>query len=199
MLKKIKVVQDSDPESPRDWDNLGTMTCWHRRRSLGDTHGLSELVEAIQEAPQWCESWYYEYNMADPRELLELAEKCQFIVLPLYLYDHSGITMNTHGFGCRFDSGQVGFIWVTRKDVRKEYGVKRISKALLERVYQSLNGEVETYDQYLRNDIYGFEAIDENDEVIHSCWGFYGDDPKTNGMDDHLPANWESVPVEVVY
>jgi len=198
MLKKIKVVQDNDPESPRDWDNLGTMTCWHRRRTLGDRHGQGELVEAIQSAPQWRETWYYEYNMADPRELLELAEKCQFIILPLYLYEHSDITMNTHGFSCRWDSGQVGFIWVTREDVRKEYGVKRISKALLERVYHVLNSEVETYDQYLRNDIYGFEAIDENDEVVDSCWGFYGDDPKTNGMADHLPEGWESVPVEEV-
>jgi len=199
MLKKIKIVPHPDPESPRDWDNLGTMTCWHRRYSLGDKDGVAELVSAIEDSPKWCESWHEDCNMADPRVILELAEKCQFIILPLYLYDHSGITMNTVGFSCRWDSGQVGFIWVAPKDVRKEYDVKRISKALLERVYQSLASEVKTYDQYLTGDIYGFEAMDENDEVIDSCWGFFGDDPKTNGMSGHFPENWESVPVEVVY
>ena len=29
------------------------------------------------------------------------------IVQPLYLYDHGGITMNTTGFSCSWDSGQV--------------------------------------------------------------------------------------------
>ena len=29
----IKIIHDADPESPRDYDNLGTMTCWHQRHS----------------------------------------------------------------------------------------------------------------------------------------------------------------------
>jgi hypothetical protein len=34
---KIKIVFDEDIWSPRDWDNLGTMVCWHRRYKLGDS------------------------------------------------------------------------------------------------------------------------------------------------------------------
>ena len=33
---ELEVVQDTDPESPRTWDNLGTMVCFHKRYELGD-------------------------------------------------------------------------------------------------------------------------------------------------------------------
>lgn len=38
------------------------------------------------------------------------------VMLPLYLYDHGGITINTTGFHCPWDSGQVGWIHTTVKN-----------------------------------------------------------------------------------
>jgi hypothetical protein len=34
---KIELIYEDDPGSPREWDNVGTMVCWHRRYNLGDT------------------------------------------------------------------------------------------------------------------------------------------------------------------
>ena len=34
--KTVKLFHDDDPNSPREWDNLGHMICWHRRMNLGD-------------------------------------------------------------------------------------------------------------------------------------------------------------------
>jgi len=39
-----------------------------------------------------------------------------------------------------------------------------------------MKGEVETYDQFLTGDVYGFQVVDSDDEVIDSCWGFYSDE-----------------------
>jgi hypothetical protein len=44
--KTIKVSYDEDAESPRDWDNLGTMVCFHRRYNLGDDHKHSTPEDA---------------------------------------------------------------------------------------------------------------------------------------------------------
>jgi hypothetical protein len=33
---RIRVIVDRDAESPREYDNVGTMACWHRRYKLGD-------------------------------------------------------------------------------------------------------------------------------------------------------------------
>ena len=76
------------------------------------------------------------------------------VILPLYLYDHSGITMNTTGFSCNWDSGQVGWTFVSKKKVREEYGVKKITQSLIDKVTEVLVGEVRTYDMYLTGELY---------------------------------------------
>ena len=62
--------------------------------------------------------------------------------------------MNTTGFSCPWDSGQVGWVFVSKKKVREEYGVKRITESLVEKVTEILKGEVKTYDMYLTGELY---------------------------------------------
>lgn len=148
----IKIYLDDEPHgSPRDWSILGTMTCFHRRYCLGDKH---------------------EYTVED---LQELVDRPDVFSLPLYLYDHSGITMRTTPFGCRWDSGQVGYIWVTKEKVRQEFEVKRVTQKIEEKALKFLRDEVYMYDLHIRGEIYGYVVEDENGEHIDSCWGFYGD------------------------
>lgn len=168
----LQVIHDSNASSPREDDNLGTMVCFHNRYNLGDKHG-------------------YSTNDFDGWESMKAAlirEHDAAIILPLYLYDHSGITMRTTPFGCPWDSGQVGFIYISKAKIRKEYSVKKINKALLERVTGYLVAEVKVYDEYLTGEIYGFKEIDKEGKEVDSCWGFYGSDPKENGMLDNIDA-----------
>ena len=176
--KILKIYQDNDGESPREWDNLGTMLCFHSRYSLGDETDLSS---------NQFNSW------GEIREYL-IKEKKAVVILPLFLYDHSGISMSTSRTGqyaCRWDSGQVGFIYATRKDILDNFQTKRLSKEQIERTTNVLVGEVETYNQYLTGDVYGYEVIkrttckhcgETKEEIIDSCWGFYGDDFEKNGL-----------------
>lgn len=39
-----------------------------------------------------------------------------------------------------------------------------------------LKSEVETYDQYLTGDVYGYVIEDKEGEELDSCWGFYGEE-----------------------
>jgi hypothetical protein len=163
---RIKIVQDTDPSSPREDDNLGTMVCFHKRYDLGDKHDYNHIEY---------DSW------GEQRKDIEKTENV-CVILPLYLYDHSGITISTSPFGCNWDSGQVGWIFVSKEDVRKEFGVKRITKEIIEKVTNILESEVETYDQYLMGDVYGYEICEvvtcseghEHENELDSCWGFYG-------------------------
>jgi hypothetical protein len=143
--------------NPREWDNLGTMLCNHNRYSLGDKSFNSNDYDG----------WIGALSGEAGREN-------DIIFLPLYLYDHSGITMNTTGFSDPWDSGQVGWIYVTKEQVRKEYSVKRITNKLYDKVLDILRSEVETYDQYLTGEVYGFTLEDEENGVDDSCGGFYG-------------------------
>ena len=186
--KVLEIFQDENPESPRSWDNMGTMVCFHNRYRLGDVHGLrTDMFSGWEEMKQFI---VRKYDAA--------------VILPLYMYDHSGITIKTTPFDCRWDSGQIGFIYATRKAIRESYGVKLVTKKVKERVEQHLLVEVETYDQYVTGDVYGFklktvsvladgneEGEEEGEEENDSCWGFYGTDWKNNGIFDHVEGKFE--------
>lgn len=195
----ISIYHDDDPESPRAWDNLGTMACWHRRYRLGDEQPreappvyLARLVndlydddckaqrlyrkpgESSDDLYGISESWFECRWERDQCAKLLDAISGKAVILPLYLYDHSGITMNTTGFHCPWDSGQVGFIHVSLEDVRREYGVQRVSGKLRRTVEDALRAEVSAYDDYLRGEVYGF-VIERDGDHVESCWGFFGD------------------------
>ncbi len=126
-----------DFDNPRSWDNLGTMVCFHNRYDLGDKHDYN----------------HNNYNGWDEMKNSITKEEDVAVILPLYLYDHGGITMSTSPFSCRWDSGQVGWTFVSKKKIREEYGVKRISKELIEKVTEMLEGEIRTYDMYLTGEL----------------------------------------------
>ena len=104
--------------------------------------------------------------------------KKEHIVLPLYLYDHSALAMSTDSFIGRavhaeWDSGQVGWIYVSKEDIRAEYQVDRITPSVREQAENRLKDEVRIYDAYLRGECYGYELY-KNGELTDSCWGFVG-------------------------
>lgn len=158
--RTLKIYMQEDPENPRTaFDNFGHMVCFHRRYDLGDEgHGIDE-----SEFSSWAE---IEQHL--------IKEKGAVVILPLYLYDHSGITMRTHSFNDRWDSGQVGFTYATRKDILENWQVKRLTQELKEKARNLLIAEVETYDDYLTGNVYGYVLEDEEGETIDSCWGYFG-------------------------
>ncbi len=225
----IRLEYDRGAESPRDWCNVGTMVCWHRRYNLGDEQpkcGPSDwfrknITPAIWDAEKdrreqeiraryakVAESGFttpeqHEEHEDDLNNELDDVERtmenddalCQelfdkdHVRLPLYLYDHSGITMSTGRFSCPWDSGRVGFIYCSLDKAQKEWGSFKNGtgwdatsdnpdyqgKTLREWVAYCLEGEVETYDAFLTGDVVGFVAKDWDGEQIDSCWGYYPD------------------------
>ena len=116
------------------------------------------------------------------------------MILPLYLYDHSGITMNTCGFSCPWDSGQVGWIYADKAMIEQEHG--KITPEILEKVRQTLEAEVKEYDYYLTNQCYGFQLFKEDVEV-DSCWGFLGEIRDVqDAVKEHLPEDCNPAIVE---
>ena len=158
MTLTLRIEHDETPMGPREWDNLGTMVCFHRKYSLGDETDLRSG----------------NFSGWDDLENHLRKELGARVILPLYLYDHSGITMSTSPFTCPWDSGQVGFIYATAEAIRKGFEVKRITKKTLEKAQRCLEAEVETYDQFITGEVYGFIVEDENGEEIDSCWGYFG-------------------------
>jgi len=154
------IFRDEHPENPREaFDGFGTMACFHRRYALGDKgHGFKAE----------------DYRGWEEMEQAILRQNPGALILPLYLYDHSGITMRTVPFSCPWDSGQVGFIFATREKVLRTWGAKRMTERIRNLALEALRSEVEEYDAYLTGDVYGYIVEDQDGEELDSCWGFIG-------------------------
>lgn len=181
---KIEVIQDTDPESPREWSNLGKMVAFHPRYKLGDeNHGFKDQAD---------------FN--DKVKLM--GGKTRYFALALFLYDHSGITISTKPFNDKWDSSPVGFIYVSEEDARKEFPNIQDWKKLKDSVYKVLESEVKIYDQYLQGDIYGYMIENENkdlDRQEDSLWGIYGADEAEQAAKeavDNLVAEKEALPIQ---
>ena len=179
--RKLVIYHDPDPLNPRtDYEPYGTMACFHNRYVLGDKdHGLR-----TEEFSGW-----------DEMKDFILTELKAIICLPLYLMDHSGLSISTPGYGCPWDSGQIGFIYVTPAQA-KEYGIEPTVEGL-ENLRNGLLGAVEEYDYYLRGECYGFKVMkrvhgDEWEEE-ESCWGFLGEKWAIDGIADHSGFSVEEV------
>lgn len=108
-------------------------------------------------------------------DLLRIAS-AENVMLPLNLYDHSGLRMSADSFtghaqDAKWDSGQVGWIYATASEIRAEYG--SVSAENVEKTRQKLLSEVQAYDYYLSGQCYGYRLY-ENGEETDSCWGFLG-------------------------
>ena len=164
----VRTYIDENTESPRMWDNFGTMVCFHRRYNLGDKHSYNQNDYT---------------NWKEMKKAL-LKDNDAAVILPLYLYDHSGITISTSPFNCGWDSGQVGYIFVSKVKILEEYGGKIVTKKLKDRAEKLLISEVQTYDTYLTGEVYGYKVFEvitcdkgfEHEQEIDSCCGFYGED-----------------------
>jgi hypothetical protein len=155
----IRIQPDTYPENPREaWDNATTMVCFHGRYQLGDKHTYRS-----QDYGGW----------DSLRKALEADGAV--VVYPLYLYDHSGITISTTPFSCPWDSGQVGWTFMTREQMKECFGeFKRITPTLRKRAESHIEAEVDTYDRYIKGDIWEY-YIEKDGEFVDSCSGYYED------------------------
>jgi len=165
----IKIFQDEDPMDPREFcSSLGVKVFHHRHYTLGDTdHGI--YFKNYQ-------SWH-EVERAIRRKF-----KGTVLLMPVYLFDHSGITITVDVERFRqadpqgWDWGQIGYIFTTRARIREWYQKKLISKKTMAKAEKHLLHEIEEYDQYLRGDVYGYTIEDKNGNVIDSCGNYYGEE-----------------------
>lgn len=157
----LTIEHDDDFDPRRDQDCIGKMICFHKRYKLGDKHDLnSSDFEDWNEVEEYIKTHFY-----------------AVLILPIYMIDHSGLSISTEKFSCPWDSGQIGFIYITENNLLKNF------ENDLNLAKNCLIAEIKEYDLYLRGEVFFYSIEDsENGNLIDSCSGFIGSDPKENGI-----------------
>ncbi len=155
-------------ENPRDdYDHFAVLACRndHRHLQLGDKDHEFDLGEFA--------------NADEIRQDLIVTESAiEASILPLYLMDHSGLTLRIgHGFGDvdpqGWDWAFIGFVYTTPDLMAQAWGDTPWTDEDAEGLARA---EATEYGQYLSGDIYSYVASDSTGTLTDSCGGLYGYD-----------------------
>jgi hypothetical protein len=169
----LEVYQDEYPSSPREWCNVTTLIFFGNYSYLGDKHDFRS-----EDADNW------EEQEALIRSKLNVKH-----IQKVYGYSHGGLAISTKPFSCPWDSGVLGFAVVTAKNVTETQGGKYATKKNVENCVRQIDNEIETLNQYVQGDMYGFNIEYPNGDS-DSCSGYYGSDIKENGILDEIPKEY---------
>jgi hypothetical protein len=220
---RLVVEQDDDPMNPWEdgvFDTLGTLVTWHRRLCIGHEQPKIEAHEWLLDLAGVDEDSYHAWWSARVRGIRDkpgrmgetFAEALQakidreldklgIVILPVYAYEHGGVTISTGSFNCPWDSGQLGYIYATKDKILESLGRekgRRLGPKDKAKAREIMESEIKVFDQYLTGDVWCWEiesrsvsaleaqtSEDEQDDedfnpsewsMRESCYGCYGYD-----------------------
>jgi hypothetical protein len=140
----VQILPDPDTRNPRDcFDHIATFAFFHRQYRLGD-----KIEIKWEDYPGWTEMERDIVGTYKPR-----------YITPVYMHNHSGLVLSTSPFPCPWDSGRVGFMWISDPDIPRD-DLSKIVEDEIRELNQWLSGDVWTID------------IDDGKECLGGVYGY---------------------------
>ena len=162
----LEVLRDNHPENPRvGMDNVWT---WVTKRGAGYSDLDEDGKTRLDILP---------YLQMDKEEEKKWRDTVLFS--DLHLYRHSGdfISIGERSSNplCNdaWDSGVMGFAFVTKDKVLECFGVKKITRKVREKAFKHLEYEVKEINMYNAGEVYGFRFVNMTKDDEYNSWGYY--------------------------
>jgi len=167
--KIVKITIDEYPSDPfNDWDKFSHLVAWHSRYEFGNKTDIEQWKHQ-EDFEQWVKE-----------------QHGKILIMPLYLYNHSGISLSveyTYPYNDRWGAGQIGYAYATYQEIRENYLIKRITKKTIKKAIELIKAEIEAYNQYLSGNVYQAEiyTVEKCDkghthiDIEDSISSIYGD------------------------
>jgi hypothetical protein len=186
----LLLVNDEYPLNPmEDWDMLMNYYTWENRYI-----SMQKGANQFSDEEDWYDSVMGEgaylrqakKSKENNRSVVGFAydlcanlDKKGIYALPILKYEHSLVRYYIGDSVDRWDGGVVGFAWRDKKELCKEYGVKKLSQKLkAETIEKVVESELRAYTNFANGEAYGFELYsrENGEDPIDSCYGFIGYD-----------------------
>lgn len=159
----VKIYQDTDAEGPDTWgDDNAFLVHYHWDFTIKRDKIITE-----DDARD-----FYQGNKSE--SLRELQKKYHFFTVAAYV--HSGVSLSlgegAHFPDQRWDVSHMGLYLCAKSEWRLRKKAEKYARAA-----------IETWNQYLSGDVYGYVVEDKAGEHLDSCWGYYGmEEVKAEGL-----------------
>ena len=140
---------------------------------------LFEFFEEVEDL--FLVGWHRRYNIGasqtfkDPKSLEDYIKANggwkRWLVLPLYMIDHSGLAFSMSPFSCPWDSGQVGVVCLNRN--APHFKCRKRDKLI-----KIMSDFVRAYSALHEGQVFYYNLDTEDGEEVSSCGGYYGPNNK---------------------
>ena len=184
----IAIKADVDPWNPLEDNEIFNFYTWQR--------GYHSITENDFDRPcDWVDSILgdgafdrqEEKSQGNNRNVVGFAyDVCSLLdkkgiwALPILLLDHSTLNYYIGDSIDPWDGSVIGFVWAEKEVLYKEYGVKRLTPKIKEKLSTIISNYLKLYTDYTNGDVYvaflynSEEEYDEDDDNVVECiGGFY--------------------------
>ena len=186
---QAELVYDQHADNPRDCGNLGTILI-----APDKAHWIANRDVAVDTSIPFGNSPFEHWDNIR-REQLKLKKSEIAIAYPITKYEHGSISLSL-GYKQGWDYTVSGFVYVTKEQVRKCYGVDRITKSIIELAKNCIQSELDMLTAWLNGDCYGWQikeyaltddGLDWKEvDVLDACWGYFDKEQALDDMQNML-------------
>ena len=158
-------------------------------RFVEDPDGGEKLLEGyMANMLTGAEGWSEVEEFNEWRDLEEIAKAISYcaeapkllsqkgVLMTVYRFEHSDVAYSTKPFNDRWDSGAVGFIWVSDAELAEQ----EMADIPKEDIRKILDAEVEEYSAWANGDTHTV-MLSKDDVVVDCIGGYYGDEQLEEG------------------
>ena len=204
----VQICRDDYPMNPReDSDHLWT---WVTTYGAGysDRNGIAKTAEdrGCGGMPIYRKYYHNPEDYEDDEGYIDKDFLKENLVVRLYLYRHSGDRISTGSFygllpqgHAEFDSGCMGFAYVSREKMKEWYRCKQITKKIISKARACLEAEVDEVNAVNSGDVYYIKVTNLETEEEDSCGGYIcsKEEYLRDAIADML-SGWVDNPAEIV-
>jgi len=137
ILRSLAISQDSCPPNPRtDYEPMCKIAAF--KRGYGD-------------------------EVLSDEEIYDIRHDDDYFSRRVYIMDRSGVSLSLTPYNDRWDSGQLGIIYISKVHARKEFEGET-EEALVEKIENAMTGEIALYNMYLSGSCY-YGVLTERKEI----------------------------------
>jgi hypothetical protein len=168
----LVVRLDDDQTGPREGDTVGILTTRGSHKNYDFTDKNAAPISVT------------DYGSWDEFDKALKEEYGAVIVIPVYMYEHSGLRMSTASFNDKWDSGRIGTIYTTKERIKEFYG--HVDSESMKKARATLREEIQVMDLWVSGEVYTLSIRSPEGDILDGpVGGFYGKE----GIDAYLLDN----------
>jgi len=149
----VNIYFDTDATNPLDIENGFKLISFDKKQNYGHKHNYNTSYELFYDLLNQV-GINESLNKLTHKQLMNIL-KSHYYIKPVYILDHSGVKLSLNPFNDKFDSGLLGYCYITKEEAKSLF--KTSTMTLTKEIMSNyINEFIQDYNYYINGECYIF-------------------------------------------